>query len=198
MDGGPDGYVPPVDERCLIVVGSSWGGAEALRRVLGSMATESGACVVIVNHRRPGPSGLATALSRDTPWRVVEADDKDPLLPGTAYLAPGPGRLALSTEGPVRYCRPSVDVLFESAADAYGSDLTDVILTGNNDDGAAGLARIAAVGGTAVVQDPATAERPTMPAAALAVTPGAMVLGLDEIGPFLDHGWGAPLARIVA
>jgi two-component system chemotaxis response regulator CheB len=108
------------------------------------------------------------------------------------------GHLALSTEAPVRYCRPSVDVLFESAADAYGADLTGVVLTGNNDDGAAGLARIAAAGGTAVVQDPATAERSAMPAAALAATPGAIVLGLDEIGSFLDQGCGSPAARSVA
>ncbi|MEA2704539.1 MAG: two-component system, chemotaxis family, protein-glutamate methylesterase/glutaminase [Actinomycetota bacterium] len=204
MDGHGPGYGPSVDPRCLVVIGSSWGGAEALRRVLGSMPVESGACLVIVNHRRHGPSPLARSLSRDTPWRVVDAEDKDPLVPGTAYLAPGgyhllvePGRLALSTEGPVRHCRPSVDVLFESAADAYGADLTGVVLTGNNDDGAAGLARIAARGGTAVVQDPATAERATMPAAALAATPGAVILGLDDIAPFLHQGCG-PAARIVA
>ena len=199
--GTTEGTFPHVNGRCLIVVGSSWGGGEALRRVLGGLPTDSGACVLIVNHRRPGPSSLAAALSRDTPWRVVEAEDKDPILPGTAYLAPGgyhllvePGHVALSTEGPVRYCRPSVDVLFESAADAYGADLTGVVLTGNNDDGAAGLARIAARGGTAVVQDPATAERSVMPAAALAATPGALVLGLDEIGPVLGQGCDARAA----
>ena len=198
MDGSAPGYGPPVGARCLVVIGSSWGGADALRRVLGSMATESGACLVFGNHRRPGPSGLAGSLGRDTPWQVVEAEDKDPLVPGIVYLAPGgyhllvePGRLALSTEGPVRFCRPSVDVLFESAADAYGSDLTGVILTGNNDDGAAGLARIAAAGGTTVVQDPATSERSSMPGAALAATPAALVLGIDEIAPFLHQarGW---------
>lgn len=125
----------------------------------------------------------------------MDAEDKDILVPGIAYLAPGgyhllvePGRLALSTEGPVRHCRPSVDVLFESAADSYGSDVTGVVLTGNNDDGAAGLARIAARGGTTVVQDPATVERATMPAAALAATPTAVVLGIDEIAPFLEQG----------
>ena len=125
-------------------------------------------------------------------------------MPGTAYLAPGgyhllvePGHLALSTEGPVCHCRPSVDVLFESAADAYGADVTGVVLTGNNADGAAGLARIAARGGTAVVQDPATAERATMPAAALAATPGAIVLELDEIAPFLHQGCGAPSEAMV-
>jgi two-component system, chemotaxis family, protein-glutamate methylesterase/glutaminase len=205
MDGPDDGYGPAVDARCLVVVGSSWGGADALRRLLRTLSPGCGACLVIVNHRRPGPSPLARTLDRDSPWRVVDAEDKDPLASGVAYLAPGgyhllvePGRLALSTEGPVRYSRPSVDVLFESAADAYGAELTGVVLTGNNDDGAAGLARIAVLGGTAVVQDPATAERPAMPAAALAATPGALVLPLEEIGPFLDHRCGSPGTRSVA
>ena len=98
------------------------------------------------------------------------------MAPATVYLAPAgyhllveaPGHLALSTEGPVRFARPSIDVLFESAAVAYRGDAVGVVLTGTNDDGAAGLAAIVARGGRAVVQDPASAERPAMPLAALA------------------------------
>ena len=119
--------------------------------------------------------------------------------PGTVYLAPAgyhllverPGHLALSTEGPVRFARPSIDVLFESAAVAYRAGVVGVVLTGTNDDGAAGLAAIVARGGHAVVQDPASAERPAMPLAALATGIEAMVLPLDEIGPYVGGRCGA-------
>ena len=194
MDPGAAGYGPSVDARLLVVVGSSWGGADALCRVLAALPPTAGASVVVAHHRRPGPSALAATLSRLTPWPVCDAEDKDPIAAGVACLAPGGyhllidgSRLALSTEGPVQHCRPSVDVLFESAADCWGSRVAGVILTGNNDDGAFGLARIAARGGIAVVQDPGTAKRAPMPAAAVASTPGATVLALDEIGPFLER-----------
>ncbi|MEA2932838.1 MAG: two-component system, chemotaxis family, protein-glutamate methylesterase/glutaminase, partial [Actinomycetota bacterium] len=97
-------------------------------------------------------------------------------------LVERPGHLALSTEGPVRFARPSIDVLFESAAAAYRGGAVGVVLTGTNDDGAAGLSAIVARGGQAVVQDPASAERPGMPLAALATGIAATVLALDDIG----------------
>jgi two-component system chemotaxis response regulator CheB len=122
---------------------------------------------------------------------VVEVEDKDLIAPGRVYLAPPdyhllvePGSFALSVDERVQYARPSIDVLFESAADAYGERVIGVVLTGANADGAAGLARIAKRGGAAIVQDPETAEAREMPAAALAAAP-ATVLPLESIGPHI-------------
>jgi len=125
---------------------------------------------------------------------IREASDKDELQPGCVYIAPPDyhllverGTVALSTEEAVRYSRPSIDVMFESAADAYGERLVGVILTGANDDGALGLKRIRDGGGVAVVQDPATAERREMPEAAIAAVASAKVLPLEEIGSFMGQ-----------
>jgi two-component system chemotaxis response regulator CheB len=124
--------------------------------------------------------------------RVRDADDKEPIVAGNVYLAPPdyhllvePGHFALSTDERVHHARPSIDVLFESAADAYGERVIGVILTGANQDGASGLARIKAAGGVAIVQDPRDSERREMPDAALAATEVDAVLALDEIGPFI-------------
>ena len=166
----------------LVAVGCSWGGLAAAGRLLEALPDDFGVATVIVQHRSEAPSALAELLGRHTPRPVAEPDDKDEVRPGHVYVAP-PGyhllvdrrRFSLDTEGPVRYSRPSVDVLFQSAARAYGPRMAAVVLTGANDDGAAGLARVAAAGGMALVQDPATAERPAMPAAALAAVPDAVV-----------------------
>lgn len=183
----------------IVVVGSSWGGVTALGRLLAGLPADLAAPVVVAQHRRDAPSMLARLLERQTGRTVCEAADKDKLTPGTVYLAPAgyhllverPGHLALSTEGPVRFARPSIDVLFESAATAYRSGAVGVVLTGTNDDGAAGLAAIVARGGHAVVQDPASAERAAMPLAALATGIAATVLPLDEIGPYIGSRCGA-------
>ena len=175
----------------LIVVGCSWGGLAAAGSLLNSLPAVD-AAVVIVQHRGAGRSMLASLLEHRTGRTVEEAEDKAPLEPGRVYLAPpgyhllvDRGHLALSTEAPVRYSRPSVDVLFESAAAAYGPGVVAVVLTGANSDGAVGVVRVAQRGGRVVVQDPATAERPEMPAAALATGIEATVLPVEEIGPFL-------------
>jgi two-component system, chemotaxis family, protein-glutamate methylesterase/glutaminase len=95
------------------------------------------------------------------------------------------GHMALSTEGPVQYARPSIDVLFESVADEYGPSAVGIVLTGANADGAAGLARIKARGGVAIVQEPTTSVRRTMPDAAIAATTADAILPLEEIPAFL-------------
>jgi len=179
----------------ILVVGSSWGGLRALVRLLDGLPRDLAFPVVIAHHRGHAPSGMAGLLADQTGWTVREAEDKEPMAPATAYLAPAgyhllverPGHLALSTEGPVRFARPSIDVLFESAAAAYRSGVVGVVLTGTNDDGASGLAAVVARGGHAVVQDPASAERPGMPLAALATGIPATVLGLDDIGPYVGE-----------
>ena len=141
---------------------------------------------------RPARSCSSRSSARSTKLEVVAAHDKEPLRPGHVYVAPPdyhllvePGHLALSTDDHVQFARPSIDVLFESAADAYGERVVGVLLTGANEDGADGLARIAAAGGFTIAQDPATADRPEMPAAAVARGAARRVLELERIGPFL-------------
>ena len=178
----------------LIVVGASWGGLNALGNVLARIPGTLSCPIAVVQHRRHDAveGGLSKLLQVHTHERVVEAEDKMPIEPHTIYLAPTdyhllvePGAFALSVDERVQYARPSIDVLFESAADAYGPGVVGVVLTGANEDGAAGLARVKERGGVAVVQDPRTAERPEMPAAAAAATTADAILPLEEIGPFL-------------
>jgi two-component system, chemotaxis family, protein-glutamate methylesterase/glutaminase len=179
--------------RGIIAIGASWGGVRAIGVVLRGLPPELPVPIVIAQHRgEESTAGLAEALSRDSAIGVVEATDKDLPQPGHAYLAPPGyhllverGSLALSTDDHVRFSRPSIDVLFESVADAYGEDAVGVILTGASDDGAAGLSRIRRRGGVTVVQEPATAARRTMPDAALALGQPHRVLALEEIAPFL-------------
>jgi two-component system, chemotaxis family, protein-glutamate methylesterase/glutaminase len=178
----------------LLVMGASWGGLRAVGSVLEGLGSVPGTAVVVVQHRGAASGELlAPLLQRRTDLIVREAEDKDPLEPGVVYLAPpdyhtlieADGRLALSTDDLVRHARPSIDVLFNSAAEAYRERCVGVVLTGSNDDGAAGLARIVELGGVAVVQDPRTAERREMPAAAVAASHVDVVLPLEEIGPVL-------------
>ena len=178
----------------LIVIGASWGGLRAVQVVLDGLGDTSPAPIVVAQHRAAGAGErLSQLLQRSTELTVREAEDKDTLAPGCVYLAPpdyhtlieSDGTLALSTEGHVRHARPSIDVLFRSAAEAYRERCVGVVLTGANDDGADGLARIKELGGIAVVQDPRTAERREMPAAAIEATNANVVLPLEEIGLFL-------------
>jgi len=178
----------------VIVIGASWGGLDALSRLLGGLHESVHQPIVIAQHRAPGTDGslLETLLSHHTRRVVCDPDDKTPLEPDHVYVGPPDyhvlvedGHLALSTDEPVQFARPSIDVLFESAADAYGTRAVGVVLTGASADGAGGLAKIKARGGVAVVQDPATAERRTMPEAALAATAADAVLPLHEIPSFL-------------
>lgn len=177
----------------LVVMGASLGGLAALDTILGNLPASFAAPMAIVQHRRAdADSRLERLLAVRTSLAVREAEDKDPLCPGTVYLAPADyhllverGHLALSVDGPVSFSRPSIDVLFESAADAYGPALVGVLLTASSEDGAAGIAAVAAHGGVTVVQDPATAVSPVAPLAALARTPVEHVLSVEEIAPLL-------------
>jgi two-component system, chemotaxis family, protein-glutamate methylesterase/glutaminase len=178
----------------LVVLGASWGGLNAIRVVLGGLAAGFGAPVVVVQHRssESHPTALQELLAASTVLGVCEVEDKQALEPGRVYLAP-PGfhtlvdgdHLALSVEAAVSHSRPSIDVLFESAAEARRGGCVGVVLTGANADGAAGLARIAELGGEAIVQDPAGAERAEMPSAAVRAVPDARVLPLEEIAALL-------------
>lgn len=178
----------------LVVVGASLGGLAALQTLLSGLPEGFAVPIVIAQHRRPdGDSRLAALLAGKTPLRVKEPDDKEEIEHGTVYLAPSDyhllverqGSLALSVDGPVAFARPSIDVLFESAAAAYGRRLAAVLLTASSEDGAAGMAAVAEHGGVTVVEDPKSAASPVAVLAALALTRVQHVLPLAEIGPFL-------------
>ena len=177
----------------LVVVGASLGGMRALAVLLGGLPGEFPTPLAIVQHRSADAAGaLRRFLQEYSRLPVSEIEDKQPISPAQVYLAPADyhalievGTFALSTEAPVLYARPSIDVLFESAADAYAEQVVGVILTGASADGARGLARLKQRGGLTLVQSPITAECEVMPAAAIAATPVDWVLPLAEIAPLL-------------
>jgi len=177
-----------------VVIGASAGGVQALLALLGDLPGSFRLPLIVVLHlpeRRD--SQLAEIFQYRLPIAVREAADKESIAPATLYFA-GPGyhlsvemdrTFSLSCEEAVHYSRPSIDVLMASAADCYGSALAGVVLTGANEDGAAGLARIKQQGGLTVVQDPAEAEVSTMPEAAIARLKPDVVLKLAGIRDLL-------------
>jgi two-component system, chemotaxis family, protein-glutamate methylesterase/glutaminase len=177
----------------IVAIGTSWGGLAALTKLLGALPADFSIPLIVVQHRGKDSVGMLGDLLQDaTRLRVSEADDKAPLTPGTAYVAPPDyhalieeGYRSLTIEAPVRFSRPSIDVTFTSAADTYGTAAIGVVLTGANEDGSRGLARIAARGGKTLVQDPKSAEIPIMPSAAIKAVPTAEVLALDKLAPRL-------------
>jgi len=177
----------------LVTVGASLGGFNALSSVLSSLPTDFSLPIVVVQHRSPSDSGdLAPLLAKCTQLPVAEIDDKENIDDGHIYICPSnyhvlveEGRFALSTDAPVLYARPSIDVLFESAAEALHEDVIGLLLTGMSKDGTAGLKRIKECGGYAIVQDPAAAEGRVMPEAAIDAVSVDKILPLEEIAPFL-------------
>ena len=177
-----------------VVIGASQGGFSALKILLAGLPKGFPAVVVIVQHRGKDSYGniLAPALQKSCVLPVIEAEDKVKTRPGHVYIAPADyhlllerGSCSLSTDPPVIAARPSIDVLFDSAADTYGNELIGIILTGASEDGAQGLAKIKSYGGITLVQDPATASSPRMPQAALSACDVSKVLPLSEIAPYL-------------
>jgi two-component system, chemotaxis family, protein-glutamate methylesterase/glutaminase len=173
-----------------VVIGASAGGVQALAEILPALRPDCGAPIFVVLHLpRERPSRLAEIFAAKCAVPVREALDKDPVEPGVVYFAPpdyhllldaGP-QVVLSVDDLVHYSRPSVDVLFESAADVYGDRLMAVILTGANEDGSSGLAAVCSAGGCAVVQEPATAQSPMMVVSAVKRCPEALILDLNGI-----------------
>jgi two-component system, chemotaxis family, protein-glutamate methylesterase/glutaminase len=178
----------------LICIGASWGGLQAVGRILSDIPTDLQQAIVVAQHRHPQSieGALAEILALQIARPVTDIADKLPIEPCKVYVTPPDyhvlverGSFALSLEDRVQYARPSIDVLFESAADAYRERVIGVILTGANEDGAAGLRRIKQRGGVAIIQDPAQAVRRSMPDAAIAATVADAVLPIEEIGKFL-------------
>jgi two-component system chemotaxis response regulator CheB len=178
----------------IVVVGTSWGGADALAALLKTLPADFDQPVAVVQHRAPTvhEGVFARYLSGCCALPVTEVDDKDPIVGGSVALAPAdyhllvePGWYSLSLEAPVRYSRPSIDVLFESAAAACGAGVTSVVLTGTGADGALGTQAVAAAGGTTVAQDPAEAAAPEMPERAIATGAVQYVLPIDQMADLL-------------
>jgi two-component system, chemotaxis family, protein-glutamate methylesterase/glutaminase len=181
-----------------VAIGASAGGVEALALLLPAVPATLRAAILIVLHLpRERASVLAEIFSSKCARPVREAVDKEPVEPGTVYFAPpdyhllvdkaGPAgaQLALSADDLVNFSRPSIDVLFESAADVYGQRLLGIILTGANHDGAAGLAAVHDAAGITVVQHPDTAQSSLMPMAAIKRSPVDYVLTLEQIAELL-------------
>jgi two-component system chemotaxis response regulator CheB len=180
----------------MIVIGGSLGGTKVLYGILRTLPKTFPHPIAIALHRsrdsQEDDGGVAELLQKASLLPVREPLDKEPILGGHVYLAPAdyhlmvePSGFSLSTDEPVQYARPSIDVLFESAADAFNGATVGVVLTGANQDGAHGAACIRDRGGLVVVQDPATAESPSMPQAAIRATGTSHIYAPREIGHFL-------------
>ncbi|MDE1895926.1 MAG: chemotaxis protein CheB [Rhodospirillales bacterium] len=177
-----------------VVIGASAGALEALSVILPALPVGFALPVFVVVHLPHNRKSILAEIFRaKCKLQVHEAQDKEIISGGSIYFAPPDYHLlvetnyclALSSDEPVRYSRPSIDVLFESAADAYGAALIAIVLTGANPDGADGLRKIGEAGGTAIVQDPAEAFAPEMPGAAWQACPAARPLPLAGIAAFL-------------
>lgn len=177
-----------------VVIGTSAGGMNALAVILPALPDSFPLPVAVVQHLSPHSDGfLAEYLDRIGKLRAKEAEDKEPMRPGYVYVAPAGYHLlvesdrtfSLSVDAHVNFCRPSIDVLFESAAEVFQSGLIGVVLTGANADGSHGLMSVKAHGGLAVVQDPESAEASCMPRSALERTTVDYAVALEEIAPLL-------------
>ena len=178
-----------------VVIGASAGGVQALLQILPSLPASYGLPVLIVVHVPPDrDNALVSLFQARCQIEVREAEDKEPILPGVVYFAPSDyhllvekdGTLSLSSDELVNHSRPSIDVLLESAADAFGPELVGVILTGANDDGARGLQAVVEAGGVAIVEDPAEAYASAMPAASLRASPSAKAMKVAAIASYVS------------
>jgi two-component system chemotaxis response regulator CheB len=177
-----------------LALGCSAGGVDALCALLPELPPDCGIPVFVVVHLpRERPSHLVDIFSRRCALTVTEAEDKQPVEPGTIYFAPpdyhllldrGPA-LALSVDELVHFSRPAIDVLFQSAADVYGAGLMAAVLSGANEDGAAGLSAVERAGGTTLVQRPDSAVAQAMPRAALRQAPQSLSLELPQLAALL-------------
>lgn len=177
-----------------VVIGVSTGGVTALKRLLGALPVNFPIPILVTTHITPdSDDALAVLLDSLCAIRVKEADEHETIIPGTVYLAPAnyhllierSGNLSFSIDPPVNFARPSVDVLFESAAEVYGAAVIGIILTGAGFDGSRGLLKIKNNGGMAIVQDPVDAEMDSMPRSALKLLKADYVVQLSEIPALL-------------
>jgi two-component system chemotaxis response regulator CheB len=178
----------------IVVIGTSYGGMQALKTILITLPEDFSIPILIVQHLgSQSEDYLAQYLNNLCQIVVKEAEEKEQIHPGYAYLAPSnyhmlidkKGYISLGVDEKVNYARPSIDVLFESAVDAFGSNVIGIILTGANSDGSKGLKRIKDYGGVTIVQDPNNAEADAMPKAAINLTQVDYILPLNKIANLL-------------
>jgi two-component system, chemotaxis family, protein-glutamate methylesterase/glutaminase len=178
----------------VLVMGGSAGSLEVLLKILPKIAIVPDFAIVIVLHRKNSEDNtLEELIALKTMIPVVEVEDKTPLLPGAIYIGPSDyhllfekdGTLSLDISEKVNYSRPSIDLSFESAADAYGVTLAGILLSGANADGTAGLKAIKKSGGITVIQKPETAEMPFMPRNAEQFASPDYILDVNEILEFI-------------
>jgi two-component system chemotaxis response regulator CheB len=177
-----------------VVIGASSGGIKALGKILPALPASYSIPIIIVIHLPDDKPSLLTGVFRNkVKLKVKEADEKEEIVGGTIYFAP-PGyhllveknkTFSLSNEKAVLFSRPSIDVLFESAADTYGQGLVGILLTGANEDGALGLKKIKEAGGLTLIQNPASAEEKRMPNSGLPYVLFENILSLKKITNFL-------------
>ncbi len=179
-----------------VVIGASAGGSTALMNILPQLPANFPIPIIVAQHLHPLQDGPAVLYrAQGCALTLKEAEEKEAALPGFVYFAPPNYHLlveddhtfSLSVDAKVNFTRPSIDVLFQSAADAYGVTLIGVVLSGANQDGAAGLNIIKQRGGLAIVQDPATSEISYMPRAAIEAASPDYILSPLEIGAKLVH-----------
>lgn len=177
-----------------IVIGASAGGMYALKNLLKPLPEEFSIPIIIVQHVSPSSENyMVEFLNKNSKLNVKEADEKELIKPQTVFIAPPnyhllieeDRSLSLSADEKVNYSRPSIDILFYTASDAYGKSLIGIVLTGANDDGARGLFSIRKNGGLAIVQNPSEADTPAMPTAAILEARPDHVLTLKEISSLL-------------
>jgi len=185
----------------LVVIGGSWGGVDAAVRVLGMVPDPLQVPVLLVLHRSRNTQAalLERVVTRECGHQARELGDKDTLTAGTVHIAPPDyhvlvegGSVSLSVDDPVNHSRPSVDLAFETAAEAFAEGLVAVLVSGMGSDGARGIAAVHARGGRTLVQDPAEAERSEMPLAAIGTGGVDEVATLAEIGVRLGELTGGP------
>lgn len=173
-----------------IVIGVSSGGLNAMKYMFSFLPKSFKIPIVIVQHLSPRTDGhWIKILNEKSNIVIKEADEKEKILPGFVYIAPPNYHLliekdysfSLTIDERVNFARPSIDVFFESAAEVYNKSLIGIILTGSNNDGSKGIKRIKECGGLTIIQDPATAESPFMPASALKTIKPDYILSLEEI-----------------
>jgi len=177
-----------------IVIGASAGGMNALRELLGGLPAHFNIPIVIVQHIAPTSENyIVQFLDKNCHLNVKEVDEKEKLQKGFVYLSPPnyhilieeDSTISLSADEKVNYSRPSIDVLFFSASDAFKEKLIGIVLTGANNDGAQGLAQIKLNGGLCIVQNPEEAETEAMPQAAIEAAKPDYILKIEEISKLL-------------
>lgn len=178
-----------------IVIGGSAGSLSVIFEMLPALQTNLSAAIIFVLHRKnSADSSLSSLLSTKTQIPTKEVEDKDPLIPGTIYLAPADYHLlieknlsfSLDSSEKINFSRPSIDVTFESAADVFGPDLIAILLSGANDDGTAGLLAVKKSHGLAIAQKPESAQMPFMPQHAISNMDIDLILDVKGISNFIN------------